>query len=66
MLDVGRRGTETAILISEATSEEFFIRTAEDASGKSVARLIELFLDMSTSGGDGILLALLPGVLAIA
>ena len=64
-LDVDEGADETAIMNSEATSEEFFIRTAEDASGKSVARLMELRLDMSTSGGDGIYW-LDSGVLAIA
>jgi hypothetical protein len=54
-----------AVMHSEATSEEFQIAAAEDSDGTNVRRLMELKLDTSPVGGDGIYW-LDSGILTIA
>lgn len=64
-LEVEEGASETALMNSEATSEEFFISSAEDRDGRNVARLMELKFDTSPAGTDG-LYWLDSGILTIA
>jgi hypothetical protein len=64
-LEVDDDASETAIMNSEATSEEFLIETAEDAGGSSVKRLMELKFDTSPSGSPDGLYWLDSGILKI-
>ncbi|AXS40688.1 virulence factor SrfB [Breoghania sp. L-A4] len=64
-LDVDEDAPDHLIMHSEATSEEFRISSAVDRDGKNVLRLMELKLDTSPVGSDGIYW-LDSGILTIA
>lgn len=64
-LEVEEGASETALMNSEATSEEFVISAAEDRDGRNVGRLMELKFDTSPAGSEGVYW-LDSGILTIA
>lgn len=64
-LELEDGASETAIMNSEATSEEFIIEAAEDAEGRNVKRLMELKFDTSPIGSPDGLYWLDSGILKI-
>jgi hypothetical protein len=64
-LQIDEDASETAIMNSEATSEEFMIETAEDVNGNPVKRLMELKFDTSPFGSPDGLYWLDSGILKI-
>jgi hypothetical protein len=64
-LELDEDASETAIMNSEATSEEFFIESAEDVDGYNVKRLMELKFDTSPIGSPDGLYWLDSGILKI-
>lgn len=64
-LELDEDASETAIMNSEATSEEFVIESAEDDEGRNVKRLMELKFDTSPIGSPDGLYWLDSGILKI-